>query len=428
MTIGRSFRALFLFALLAAGACTVFKRTSEPISDMSYLYRPDQYAFYPRYTIYHDGADQSTVFGRIRTGDLLFSQANVNVQFQAELRIHYRLFEMGDYRVLADSMSLDYVLVKEEVGNDYYFNFTVPARTGKKYMLEVITTDVVRDRAVQNFIVLDKTSPYGAQNFLAVNGFTGKPFFREYVDSTTVLRLICNDPSVDTLFLSIYRDNYAASRPPNLLLPPERINFLPDTTYPIPITPGTIVVFPEQAIYHFRIDTNRMEGLTFMRFTPGFPLVDYAEEMIGPLEYIATPNDYNQLITQPNRKLSVDNFWIGLTGNLEQARELIRIYYTRVYFSNYYFTSYKEGWKTERGMIYMIYGPPSLMYKTDMTEEWIYGKEGSKDALRFVFRREDNPFTHNHYVLLRSEELNTYWSLAMESWRAGRIFYVQDVQ
>ena len=62
-------------------------------------------------------------------------------------------------------------------------------------------------------------------------------------------------------------------------------------------------------------------------------------------------------------KVALDDFWIKCGGNIDKARELIRIYYTRVFYSNYYFTSYKEGWRSERGMIYIIYGPPDKVYK-----------------------------------------------------------------
>ena len=57
---------------------------------------------------------------------------------------------------------------------------------------------------------------------------------------------------------------------------------------------------------------------------------------------------------------------------MEQAKELIRIYYNRVFFSNYYFTSDREGWKTDSGMIFIVYGPPNTFYKSEDEEKWGY--------------------------------------------------------
>ena len=88
------------------------------------------------------------------------------------------------------------------------------------------------------------------------------------------------------------------------------------------------------------------------------------EAMIEPLAYLATPDEMEDMRSSPKPKIALDEFWIKCGSNVDKARELIRIYYTRVLYANFYFTSYKEGWRTERGMIYIIYGPPDKVYKT----------------------------------------------------------------
>ena len=37
-------------------------------------------------------------------------------------------------------------------------------------------------------------------------------------------------------------------------------------------------------------------------------------------------------------------------------------YYRRVRFANEEFTQYKDGWKTDRGMIYILFGPPNQVF------------------------------------------------------------------
>lgn len=427
-----NFRVIPYYCLLAIGlwlsGCSVFERSAESSFNMAYLYQPGQYYIHPRFVVYHEQEESSAVYFRIRTSEILFSQANVQVQFQSEIKIYYRLFELGNKRVLADSASVYHTIVKDQAGDEFIARFPVTASPGKKYMLEVIVTDLIRDLAVQSFVPVDKRNPFARQHFYVTDGQTGKPFFNTVVDSSTILHLLYHDPAVDTVYLSYFRDSYPASRPPGLFLSAESINYLPDTTYSVPLGNDQYVVFPRPGIYHFRPDTNRLEGLTFFHFGHGFPMVRYAHQMVEPLVYFAGPTDYNRMVVQPNRKLSVDNFWIQITGSMERAREMIRIFYTRVYFCNYYFSSYKEGWKTDRGMIYLIYGPPSILYKTDETEQWIYGREGSKDAVSFNFQRVESAFTDNHFVLLRSEALTTRWSLAVETWRSGRIFYIEDLK
>ena len=86
--------------------------------------------------------------------------------------------------------------------------------------------------------------------------------------------------------------------------------------------------------------------------------------MIEPLAYLASQDELDTLRFALKQKMALDDFWIKMGGNVDKARELIRIYYTRVLYSNFYFSSYKEGWRSERGMIYIIYGPPDKVYKT----------------------------------------------------------------
>jgi GWxTD domain-containing protein len=159
--------------------------------------------------------------------------------------------------------------------------------------------------------------------------------------------------------------------------------------------------------------------------------------MIEPLAYLANPDELTALRSAEKPKAALDEFWIKCGGNIDKARELIRIYYTRVLYSNYYFTSYKEGWRSERGMIYIIYGPPDKVYKTADGESWGYKKTGIKSKwdgrfkvsdsyLFFTFKRRENIFSSNDFYLSRSETLVTYWDKAVASWRKGIVFRLDN--
>ncbi|MCH7783138.1 GWxTD domain-containing protein [candidate division KSB1 bacterium] len=57
-------------------------------------------------------------------------------------------------------------------------------------------------------------------------------------------------------------------------------------------------------------------------------------------------------------------------------------YYRRVRFANEEFTQYKDGWKTDRGMIYILFGPPNQVFYSDFssfekaTQQWVYYTNG----------------------------------------------------
>jgi len=118
-------------------------------------------------------------------------------------------------------------------------------------------------------------------------------------------------------------------------------------------------------------------------------------------------------------------FVIANLQDWEFAKEIIRKYDKRVQDGNAYFTSYVEGWKTDRGMIYLIYGAPNVIYKTANSETWTYGEENNINSLTYVFSKVNNPFTDNDYSLDRSPNYKQAWYSAVDIWRQGRA-YLQD--
>jgi hypothetical protein len=80
-----------------------------------------------------------------------------------------------------------------------------------------------------------------------------------------------------------------------------------------------------------------------------------------------------------------------------------------------------EGWKTDRGMIYLIFGAPQDVYKTAVSETWIYGIQGTPNSVTFNFKKMDNKFSENDFFLTRSAYYKDPWYIAVGAWRDGRI-------
>jgi hypothetical protein len=96
---------------------------------------------------------------------------------------------------------------------------------------------------------------------------------------------------------------------------------------------------------------------------------------------------------------------------------MIKRYYNRVVDANVFFSSYHEGWKTDRGLIYIVFGPPRIVYYSDEAEEWIYGEEGHSNSIKFRFYRIENPFTDNDFILEKSAGYREKWYEAVNMWR-----------
>jgi len=192
----------------------------------------------------------------------------------------------------------------------------------------------------------------------------------------------------------------------------------------LPFKQGASYQLNYQGIYHFQLDTNRTEGLTLCNFGLSYPKVQEVEQLVEPLAYLATTTELEEIRKSANLKLAVDNFWIGKAGNIDRARELIRVYYNRVFFANFYFTSFKPGWKTDRGMIFIVYGPPQSVKVLANQEKWIYYKNNFTTTVTFNFDYRPSPFTLDNFVLQRSDSYDTYWRQAVDSWRKGNIYAI----
>ncbi|MCJ7812187.1 GWxTD domain-containing protein [bacterium] len=142
------------------------------------------------------------------------------------------------------------------------------------------------------------------------------------------------------------------------------------------------------------ITKTTIESPFYIRWTTHSTLLPNLNDVIETLKYIMDPTQWKELKDQPKKEQEkiIDTFWkerdpIPAT----EKNELEEEYYRRITFSNQYFSNWQEeteGWQTDRGRIFIIYGKPSLVENpADATDQfsryeiWIY----SHLKKRFVF-------------------------------------------
>jgi GWxTD domain-containing protein len=179
---------------------------------------------------------------------------------------------------------------------------------------------------------------------------------------------------------------------------------------------------PITGIFHFRINSDTKSGLALYNFGESFPEVKTVDDLLGPLVYLTSSAEFRDIRMEPNRKLAIDNFWLKLNPDVTTSRELIRVFYKRVYFANMYFSSFKEGWKTDQGMIYIIFGPPRRLEKEANSEKWTYFAKKGNSVVVFEFKRNENQFTNLDYQLVRSPSSGAFWREAVDTWRKGKVY------
>lgn len=428
--------APLLVVMIAAHSCSVTQTAADP-KDVSYIYNPLKNPFNPRYRVFNESATTSLLSIKLYTTELIFSEANPTGEPLASLTYTVRLYNDTEGGALKDTARFETAVNRNRAGSEVITNIPLTAADGAEYTAEVRIMDNVTRRMTQAFVRFDKTTPYSSNNFRVRHHELNSELFSNVLVKDEFVNLLYPSTKVDTLYVFYYKYFDQIPFAPSVMLPERTVPREPEMKITIPWTDTLPIMFPGKGIYLCTVDSNVYQGFTFFNFGEEYPGMTSPGAMIEPLAYLATQDEMNTLRTSPKPKVALDEFWLKRSSNIERSRELLRIYYNRVVFANYYFTSYKEGWRTDRGMIYLIYGPPDKVYKSPEGERWAYRKvevkstwgtrsRVSEDFLWFNFRNNRNLFTTNDFYLNRSDATPTFWEQAILSWRNGIVFRLDN--
>jgi len=65
----------------------------------------------------------------------------------------------------------------------------------------------------------------------------------------------------------------------------------------------------------------------------------------------------------------------------------------------------------------VVFGPPDIVHRSDVSEYWIYGEEGNMHSVKFNFKKINNPFSDNDYSLVKAPLYKENWYITVETWR-----------
>jgi GWxTD domain-containing protein len=425
-----------IILVLFATSCKTAQKALDT-KDLSYLYNPLKNSINPRYGVFNQSDQISVLSLKFFNSDLFFSEANPSGVPMAMMFISVKLYNISMGRTLQDTAFYNLDIVKEQSRDEYLYSIPLKVDKGSEYVAEVKIIDKIRQQMIQAFVPFNTLSDFNRYNFSARGHFMKNELLNPVIRRNEYFNLLYARKPIDTLFVYFYKPYEEIPYAPYMALPEKPMNSEPDTVVPLPYSDTLPIMFPRKGTFLCTVGRDINEGYTFFNFGAEFPAIRKPEEMIEALGYLASEDEMNTLRSNVRPKLALDDFWIGCGGNVDKARELIRIYYTRVLYANYYFTSYKEGWRTDRGMIYIIYGPPDKLYKSTDQESWGYRKPVIKSSwgtrfdvkeeyLFFNFKKRDNKFSDNEYTISRSETVGSYWDKAIISWRKGIVFRLDN--
>jgi GWxTD domain-containing protein len=402
-------------------------KTEPSVQNLSNMYNPTNTRIHPAYSIYHNSPGSSLLFVKLFPAELLYSGTIEPNKLLGQISIDYILRDITDVQKpeLADSGRMLQTFSRENADKRFQAQIPLKTQTGRSYQLSITITDLVRRAECLTYLYVDRTMPQSEQNFMLIGAEDKGPFYKPYVIANSTLKIEYNNQEEDTVYVKYYSKEIPLPRPTFSMNKEKEFFNKPDSIWVLPFSKMLFYQFNYEGVYYFQPDTNKEGGLTLMNFGEKYPRVQEISQLIDPLVYLANSIEFAQLKKATNQKLAVDNFWLEKAGNIEKARELIRVYYNRVYFANYYFTSYKPGWKTDRGMIFIIFGPPQSVKVSPTQEKWIYYKNNFTTTVTFTFDHNPAPFSPDIYTLQRSDSYDTFWRSAVDTWRKGNIYMIE---
>lgn len=168
-------------------------------------------------------------------------------------------------------------------------------------------------------------------------------------------------------------------------------------------------------------------GRDFSVKSRNYPFLNSVRELAEPLVYIMDEKEYEKMMVQANpdsMKYFMDRFWLSEMRQQQKAREVSELYYKRVVMANKLFSNFKAGWKTDAGMVYILFGNPWYVDKYFNRLVWLYDYSMNDPVRYFEFYRRRPPnvyYPFDHYVLNRRNDYFNQVYRQKDLWRKGFI-------
>ena len=377
-------------------------------------YDRESSSLHPDVTVHRKLTDEAVdVYVSIPREELLYSRLDSRSPFVAQLQI---TVEDTTWHVL-DTAWADAPRTLRNV-------WTYAALTAKPN-LDIEVTDVLRNASWFQRIPLGNAEQWDIHDFLVWSQRHGWPLSGEnaVVGDTLEIRLPGerHAPVSPPFFWNVrHRQALQGMPPPPYSSKRMRWDTLTATFLGTTQADSMLVLLVQEGTT--LLDLNKSElSLRIHGRRPHFPSLAESEDLIAPLRYIAARSEYQRLTTAEHPKLALDDFWLACSSSPEAARSLLQTYYARVEEANVAFSGLSEGWRTDRGMIHVVFGVPQRIRKDTWNEYWVYGEEGTANALMFHFRRRGLSLDGNAFELQRSLQFRSVWERGVSNWRNGRV-------
>lgn len=406
--------------LLGLESCTS-QKVNQSSTDR--LYKKENNELNAKYIVYHINDSISKLYYDISNETLLYKKTDTSNYFYSYIKVVLKISLEDNLNSVNDTCTF---IIKDRQSDAIVKQLRgeIAFRLKKdfNYYIDVDVYDVHKKTMYTHSLYSNKTTNESRQNFLISNS-RNEILFSSYYKPDDIIYVQSLRNKEKLFEVDYFKANFKLALPPFSLDQMTRFTYKPDSIFSIYLRNDQFELpLPQKGFFHLKTNNDSKDGVSFFVYESSFPKIKNAEQMILSTRYIMAKKEFDNCIQSSDKKAAIDKYWLDISGSGERAKELIRKYYGRVQEANKLFTSFQEGWKTDRGMIYIVFGAPSKVTKRKNGEIWAYGEVSNPTSIVFSFIKVINPFTDNDYYLERSETYKEPWYQAVDMWRQGRIY------
>lgn len=318
--------------------------------------------------------------------------------------------------VFQDTINYDRDL-KSTFRNDYFLSLAFPFDYDNDYLVFKIENNNTKNEYYYD-IKISSDEDFPVTSYLFYNASKNEPVWNRYINKNDTIE-VRNLSGKNQFTGFVYNLDFNAAEPPMAVISQnvqEKIGI--DSSFNL--NKNEEFNLEGSKLLFMQADTNSFSGISLRVEDKFYPKLARVEDVIEPLLYITTKGEKQALVNASEKKKALDKFWLQVARTPQRAKTIIKMYFNRVEEANRYFTNYKQGWKTDQGMIYCVYGAPDIVHRIGDQEQWIYNKTEDLPKMSFKFLRVKNMLTDYHYSLIKDEEYRINWHRAIDLLREGR--------
>jgi GWxTD domain-containing protein len=414
----------YLLALFVMGCATTTPTSRK--DNFAYIYGKGGTTLRLQARVHNTATDHSVIYYKLHTKDLLYKSDGSGGPYKASVRITYESYTDWTAKTLLDSSS---TLIQDrsvDTNEDMELVGSMEMRRNenRSFVVKISARDLNRESQNVVFLRVDRDPQGTRQYFLPVDPGNNVPYFTDHLSPGSRVELRNGALAGRTLHGMHHPSDVSLPAPvfTTSSAPTPKIGSDSSFTVTLDENGYAKLQLDRPGVYHLQNDSATEIGYSMFVLSESYPYISTGTDMLKPLRYITSMQEFDRISNAEDVRRAIEKFWMDAAGDRERAREAIRIYYARVENANRHFTSHVEGWRTDRGLVHIIFGTPTSIYKTDLNETWIYGEENNLMSLTFNFTKRTNTFSDNDLVLQRDPTLKGAWYRNVESWRNGRVY------